>query len=97
MPKVLAVMQVIEKLPIEATNATRLSNPIVFLSYRRDHGFRFYDNAGTLASRRLAMMPCDGSPPEKPHVPMSALPPKGDIAKHYLDVRVVPKADIEPN
>ena len=30
MPKVLAVIQVIEKLPIEATNATRLSNPIVF-------------------------------------------------------------------
>jgi len=29
-PKVLAVIQVIEKLPIEATNATRLSNPIVF-------------------------------------------------------------------
>jgi hypothetical protein len=29
MPKVLAVIQVIEKLPIEATNATRLSNLIV--------------------------------------------------------------------
>jgi hypothetical protein len=27
---VLAVIQVIEKLPIDATNATRLSNPIVF-------------------------------------------------------------------
>ena len=29
-PNVLAVMQVIEKLPIEATSATRLSSPIDF-------------------------------------------------------------------
>jgi hypothetical protein len=29
-PNVLAVIQVIEKLPIDATSATRLSNPIVF-------------------------------------------------------------------
>jgi hypothetical protein len=29
-PNVLAVIQVIEKLPIEAVNATRLSNPIAF-------------------------------------------------------------------
>src|SRR5215469_3868715 len=28
--------------------------------------------------------------------PMSALPPKADIAKHYWDVCFVPKADIGP-
>jgi hypothetical protein len=27
---------------------------------------------------------------------MSALPPKADIAKHYWDVRFVPKAEVEP-
>jgi hypothetical protein len=37
MPKVLAVIQVIEKLPIEATNPTRLSNPIVFSPAARQH------------------------------------------------------------
>ena len=29
-PNVLAVIQVIEKLPVDATSATRLSSPIVF-------------------------------------------------------------------
>ena len=33
MPNVLAVIQVIEKLPIEAVNATRLSNPVLSLPF----------------------------------------------------------------
>ena len=31
--------------------------------------------------------------PEDKH-PMSALPPKADIAKHYWDVRFVPEAEV---
>jgi hypothetical protein len=54
------------------------------------------NNADTLASRRLAMTPCDGSPPGKPHVPMSAFTPMPDIDQRTFDVRKAPKADMAP-